>query len=149
MSLPRGTSSMALGYYEDAYLVWLLGGYLNPRSLMSYNLSSWNQNNTFTDYGTNEVFYQVRPWPQAYIQIQDTLCVIEVNGNNQLLTFDLSTGNLNTINTNPSSYTLDTEGCMSNIDGYIIYTCLSSTYILTISTMSWILTGNPIMSTSR
>ena len=141
---------MSIGYDNTTNTIWLIGGAFAQNSLISFNLSIWNETNAFTDYGENILPYSIANPSQAYVQRESIVYV--VGATNQALSlyaFDVSTGSLNIINTNPSSYTLDIGSCLAAIRDWIIFTHTNKTYILTISNQSWKLTGNPLMLEER
>ena len=149
-SLPRGIYGHAIGYDDTKNLIWLIGGSdSNEQSLISFNLSLWNTNDTnaFIDH-KYPLSYLVSSDSQAYVQTEAGVYVVERPGN-KLLVYNISAGNVNLIDTNPSYVELAVGGCLASIGDWIIYTHLNDTFILTVSTHSWQLSGNPSMKLQR
>ena len=145
-SIPRSVYAMAIGYDNTTNLIWLIGAHTLSKSLISFNLSIWNESNAFTDYGENILPYHVICHAQSYVQEKGFVYIVGQRFPHSLYAFDVSTGSLNFINTNPSTYLLLSPfGCLAAIEDWIIYTNWNHTYILTISSLSWKLTGNPTM----
>ena len=145
-SLPRYMSGMALGYDETSNIVWLLGSrFYYQYSLMSFNLSIWNNTNAMIDYGANDLSNHISCNGQSYVQNEDVVYVT-AGYMDKILAYDVYTRYLHTTNTGPS---LSHDGCLASIGDWIIYTNLNNTYILTISNQSWTLSGNPIMLYQR
>ena len=149
--LPTAIHSTSIGYDNETNVIWIFGGrtkWLSSiKSLISFNLSIWNESNATADH-SSDITYHIVSSAQAYVQNQNIVYVIDYNIK-KLLTFDVSTKYLSTINTNPSQYLLSQYGCLASIDNWIIYTYEDETYILTISTQSWKLSGNPLMLEKR
>ena len=118
--LPRSIYSMAVGYDNTTNTIWLIGGALKPFSLMSFNLSVWNETNAFTDHGEYILPDPIYNPSQSCVQRESIVYVVGTS-NRRLYTFDVSRGSLNTIHTNPSSYTLDYVGCLGNIRDWIFF----------------------------
>ena len=147
--LPRPMRRISLGYDHKTNTIWLIGGkFLYRKSLISFNLSIWNDTNAITDHGSDILPYEVMSFGQTYVQNEEIVYLADYQNKN-ILTFDVSTGDLNTVNTNPSSYRLSQHGCLASTGDWIIYTNEKKTYILNISTQTWNLTGNPIMLNER
>ena len=143
--LPRSIQRISLGYDDATNTIWLIGGKWPYRqSLISFNLSIWNETNAMIDHGSDILPYDVMSFAQTYVQNKEIVYLADIQ-NKKMLTFNVSTGALNTMNTNPSSYTLNQHGCLASTGDWIIYTNEEKTYILTISTQTWKLTGNPVM----
>ena len=148
LSLPKPICSAAIGYNHTNNLIWLIGGWnLEGRSLISFNLSIWNNTNAFLDYGYS-LSYPVTSNSQSYVQTEAVVFVVEYPGN-KLLAYDMLTENVTLVNTNPSSVEIAIDACLALIEDWIIYVYLNHTYILTMSNQSWKLSGNPIMSERR
>ena len=146
-SLPRAMNSMAIGYDNITNLIWLIGGYSHGNSLISFNVSVWNEANAFANHG-----YSLSGWigsgSQAFVQTGLLVYVVD-QLRNKLMVYDISTKNVNLVDTNPSSVKVQWDGCLALIGDWIIHTIVNRTYILTISTQSWKLSGNPIMPERR
>ena len=143
-SLPRPISFAAIGYDNTTNLIWLIGP---GTSLISFNLSIWNDTNPFLDHG-HPLSYGVTCFSQSCVQTEAVVYAIDVVDRGHLV-YDLSTGNINLIAANPSSVTLSLNACLASIRDWIIYTYLNHTYILTISTQLWKFSGTPIMTEQR
>ena len=148
-SLPSSITTMSVGYDHTTNLIWLIGGSYgnNAQSLMSFNVSIWNKANAIINHGSNVLSHQVSVYGQSYVQKETTVYL--VSADSELLSFDMSTQSLTTMNTSPSSLSLSYYGCLASIGDSIIYINEDKTYILTISTTSWKSSGNPIMSEER
>ena len=149
-SLPRKMHAMAIGYDNATNLIWLIGGeplVQRGKSLISFNLSLWNDTNAFVDhrYPLSDYVFSLS---QAYVQ-RGGVVYASQHSDHKLLAYDLLLKNVNLINTNPSSVEIWYSACFASIGDWIIYTYLDQTYILTISTQSWKLSGNPIMTEER
>ena len=75
-SLPRAMDSMVIGYDNTNNLIWLIGG-ADPHghSLISFNLSLWNDTNAFLDHDyplSDSIFSH----SQAYIQTGSVVYVV-------------------------------------------------------------------------
>ena len=147
-SIPKQVSLAAIAYDHTTNLIWLIGGwYPKERSLISFNLSIWNDTNAFLDHGYS-LSYEVTSGSQSYVQRKDVVYVAEFVGH-RLLAYNILTENVNLIDTNPSSVEVSTGACLASIGDWIIYVNLNQTYILRLSNQSWKLSGNPIMSERR
>ena len=147
--LPRTIKRLSIGYDRTRNIIWLIGGkWPNRNSLISFNLSIWNDTNAMTDHGSDILPYDVMSLGQAYVQNNDIVYVTDYQ-DKKILTFNVFTGDLNTMTTNPSSYSILHHGCLASIGDWIVYTKGPKTYILTISTQTWKLSGNPVMQNNE
>ena len=147
-SLLRPIAFAAIGYDHTTNLIWLIGGSgYKTRSLISFNLSIWNDTNPFLDHGY-PLSYGVSCLSQIYVQTEAVVYVVGYR-DTKLLVYNISTKIINIIATNPSSVTLLYDACLASIGDWIIYTYFTHTYILTISTQSWKLSGTPIITEGR
>ena len=137
-------SRMSIGYDKTTNLLWLIGGNdPNSQSLISFNLSIWNETTAIIDHSESTLPTWIRSLGQAYVQKAHIVYVIDYNNSN-LLAFDVSTQALNTIITN-SSVNVYSWGCLASIGDWIIYTSDDKMYILTISTQTWKSEDHPQM----
>eukprot|EP01084_Bolivina_argentea_P179919 310857_1 len=73
-TLPRATRQMAVAYDSKNDRIWLLGGSAYTSQLVMY------QNNSFTDYGINNLSDKVFGWCNYYTQISNTLWLLSNKG---------------------------------------------------------------------
>ena len=146
--IPKPIVAMSIGYENTTNLIWLIGGNWPHRSsLISFNISIWNETNAFEDHGSVLSSYQFESLGQTYVQKTTTVCAVNTLNSSQLLIFDISTRDVKTVTEN--NLTLYTYGCLASVGDLIIYTNLDQTYIMTISSQSWRLSGNPKMLQPR
>ena len=140
--------SMAIGCDNTTNLIWLIGG-VSPygRSLISFNLSTWNDSKAFLDHGY-PLPVSVYSASQAYVQMGSVVYVAKYPVT-KLSVYNMLTKNINTIDTNPSYVEIANGACLASIADSIIYTYTNKTYILTVSNQSWKLSGNPIVPKRR
>ena len=147
-SLPRAMHSMAICHDNTTNLIWLIGGWSpNQKSLVSFNVSRWNDTNAYVDH-EYPLSASVSSASQAYVQTGPVIYVVEYTGN-KLLRYDILTKDVNSIDTNTSSVEILFDACLTSIADWIIYTYIDWIYILTISNQSWKLSGNQIMPNRR
>ena len=139
-SLPRPINGAAIGYDHTTNLIWIIGQY---SSLISFNVSIWNDTNPFVDHGY-PLSYSFTTYGQSYVQVGDIVYAVGETGA-PIYAYDILTQNVNPITSNASTVELSRSGCLASIEDWIIYTYSTNTYILTISTQLWKLSGNPIM----
>ena len=144
-SLPEFNTAMALGYDNTTNLIWLIGGFWNPTSLISFNLSLWNDTNAFVNHGPI-LSISVSSGSQPYVQKEAVVYVVQP-GETKLLAYDMLTENMHSIDT--IYVRLWNNGCLASIGDWIIYTFEDQTFILKLSTQSWKLSGNPVMKEER
>merc|ERR1711971_1487124 len=86
-TMPRADAAMNVGYCSATDTVWLVGGYIDDQSLVSFDVVSMN----FTDHGQTALSTATRAYGQSYAQLNEYLYYVDKNGDS-LLRFNLSTG---------------------------------------------------------
>eukprot|EP01083_Nonionella_stella_P167711 564406_1 len=151
--LPRSTSFMALGSYND--VVFILGGYSTEVSISKQVVQYSATNKNFTDPG-KRLNYNVWGGGDFYTQIDNTVYFLSTSGSN-LNTFDMAnrvyTSSWKSVSTSVSYTSCLTSASISNIDYIYVVggygsTPLSKVQVLKTSTMQW-LSGIPSMKTAR
>eukprot|EP01083_Nonionella_stella_P058856 154085_1 len=151
--LPRSTSFMALGSYND--VVFILGGYSTEVSISKQVVQYSATNKNFTDPG-KRLNYNVWGGGDFYTQIDNTVYFLSTSGSN-LNTFDMAnrvyTSSWKSVSTSVSYTSCLTSASISNIDYIYVVggygsTPLSKVQVLKTSTMQW-LSGIPSMITRR
>eukprot|EP01084_Bolivina_argentea_P223067 377486_1 len=147
-SMPRPSSSQAIGYDSSNELIWLLGEGLYQgiysRQLMSFDVNQWTSSNAFVYYGENVLSDDVWGVGDFYTQINDVLYMINTDGT-AFSTFVLSTQEFSSPWNNiafPISMNL---GSLTHIYDYLIVSggynapsSLSEVQIFNISSNSWL-----------
>ena len=138
---------MAVGYDNATNEILLFGAIgLFQRSLLSFNLSIWNEQNSFIDHGNNSLSTGVGPFGQAYVQTKAVIYIIGgIYGPDDLYSFDISTRYINKTVTNLPTKSLMSIGCLASIEDWIIYTCWNDTYFLNTSNLLWRFAATPVM----
>ena len=131
---------MSIGYDMTTNLIWLIGASNFEKSLISFNLSIWNETSAIIDHGESVLPISTKSVGQSYVQTADIVYIIDYNNSN-LLAFNVSTGDIHSVNTNPSI--MNVLGCLAAIGEWIIYTLGNEVHILTISNQTWKSLDNP------
>ena len=146
LSLPRDMCGMSIGYDKTSNLIWLIGGRPWGTTVISFNLLRWNEATAIINHSEYTLSTSVVSIAQSYVQ---NAAFVYITFSSQLLAFDVSTAELNTINTNGSVSNINGVGCLASIGDWIIYTLRNKTYILTISAQTWKSSENPKMTEMR
>jgi len=145
--MPRLDSEQIVGYSESTDTVWLLGGYYNPRQLLSFNPSS----NSFADYGSNALSHDARALAQSFAQLNEFVYYVEYGGNVlRKFNVDLGTEDAFTATIADGAQTYSwTSMCLAALDvdgGYLFVvggrassfgSSLAKTFILNLSSNEW------------
>ena len=115
--MPNQNIAIPIGYDKMTNIIWFVGGKPLTKSLISFNVSLWNQSNAFMDHGSI-LSYGVMSYGQSFTQIQNNIYVIGAQSTD-LMSFDLPAGYLNPGDLNPNS-TVNLQGCLASIDDLII-----------------------------
>ena len=147
-SLPKANHAMSIGYDNTTNVIWLIGGYwYDGDTLISFDLSIWNETNVFQDHGTVLYPDEFQCTGQTYVQRATNVYATNPRDEHQLYIFDISTRDVKTVHAN--GLELYDYGCLASVGDWIIYTFFNKTYILTISDQSWSSSGNPKMLEQR
>eukprot|EP01084_Bolivina_argentea_P102138 183031_1 len=139
-TLPRVSKAMVAGYDKNNDLIWLIGGYNNPRQLLSFNVSRWNTSDAFTDYGISELPTDVLQYGQSYTQNNDILYILS-DTDNTFYEFNLKSHIfLSWTGVNiPFNIYDESSFCVTNIDNYLILTQNHSMNIFNTTSETWLI----------
>ena len=80
-SSPRVTAGTAVGYDNATNEILFVGAiYASPRSLLSFNLSIWNEQTPFIDHGNSSLNKSVFTIGQSYVQTKSVVYTIQDSG---------------------------------------------------------------------